>query len=147
MSAPSRRAYLRRDGADTDPQVLQRDRAVVGTVIERPERRQFRRVSLAGTADVVAGRIRPGVVVRVLDLSRGGGLIESGARLLPGANVDLQLESADARATIRARVVRCFVGSVSPARIVFRGALEFDAPLPAASVVDVSNCDSGKCGN
>ena len=101
---------------------------------ERPERRQFRRVSLADAANVVAGRIRPGVVVRVLDLSRGGGLIESGARLLPGANVDLQLESADARATIRARVVRCCVGSVSPVRIVFRGALQFDAPLPTSSV-------------
>ena len=70
--------------------------------------------------------------MRVLDLSRGGGLIESGARLLPGANVDLQLASVDARATIRARVVRCCVGSVSPVRIVFRGALQFDAPLPVA---------------
>ena len=105
---------------------------MVGTVTERPERREFRRVSLADTAYVVAGRIRPGVVVRVLDLSRGGGLIESGARLLPGTNVDLQLESTDARATIRARVVRCCVGSVSPVRIVFRGALQFDAPLAVA---------------
>ena len=107
---------------------------MVRTVTERPERRQFRRVSLADAADAVAGRIRPGVIVRVLDLSRGGGLIESGVRLLPGANVDLQLESAEARATIRARVVRCFVGSVSPVRIVFRGALQFDAPLPTSSV-------------
>ena len=98
------------------------------------ERRQFQRVSFGDAADALAGRIRPGVVVRILDLSRGGGLIESGARLLPGANVDLQLESPDARATIRARVVRCCVGSVSPVRIVFRGALQFDAPLPASSV-------------
>lgn len=106
---------------------------------ERPERRQFRRVSLVDASDAVAGRIRPGVVVRVLDLSRGGGLIESGARLLPGANVDLQLESADARATIRARVVRCFVGSVSPVRIVFRGALQFDVPLAVA--IGMSDAD------
>ena len=101
---------------------------------DRPERRQYRRVSLADSADKVGGRIRPGVVVRVLDLSRGGGLIESGARLMPGASVDLQLESAEARTTIRARVVRCFVGSVSPVRIVFRGALQFDVPLPTSSV-------------
>lgn len=94
------------------------------------ERRQFRRVCLSGAADFVAGRIRPGVTVRVLDLSRGGGLIESGARLLPGTNVDLQIEAPNARTTIRARVVRCFVGSVSAVQVVFRGGLQFDVPLP-----------------
>ena len=115
---------------------------MVRAVTDRAERRQFRRVSLVDAAGAVAGRIRPGVVVRVLDLSRGGGLIESGARLLPGANVDLQLVSVDARATIRARVVRCFVGSVSPVRIVFRGALQFDAPLPLT--IGVSDAASGR---
>ena len=113
-------------------------------MIDRAERRQFRRVSLNDSADTVAGRIRPGVVVRILELSPGGGLIESGARLLPGTSVDLHLESGAARAAIRARVVRCFVGSVSPAQIVFRGALAFEVPLLLSAVSGDLFRDSGE---
>ena len=113
---------------------------------ERTERRRFCRISLANAAEVVAGRIRPGLVVRVLDLSPGGGLIESGARLLPGSTVDLHLEFGTTRTAIRARVVRCSVGSVSPVHIVFRGALQFDVPLPVTSVCDGDLFDqSGVC--
>ena len=109
---------------------------------EHAERRRFHRVSVADSPDSVTGRIRPGLRVRVLDLSPGGGLIETSARLLPGSSVDLQLESSpmalqpgvrDARTLIRATVVRCCIGGLSPERIVFRGALQFDEPRSTAT--------------
>lgn len=93
------------------------------------EKRQHPRTLHAEDAPVVTGRIRPGLPIRVVDLSDGGGLIETSARLQPGASVDLYLECATWRARIRARVVRCAVGSLSPARIIFRGALQFETPL------------------
>jgi hypothetical protein len=86
-------------------------------------------------AETVTGRIRAGLPIRVVDLSEGGGLIETAARLRPGASVELYLESPLWRARVRARVIRCEVGSLAPARITFQGALEFDAPLTTAGAM------------
>ena len=96
------------------------------------EKRRHPRVRHEDADTTVTGRIRPGLPIRVVDLSEGGGLIETAARLRPGASVELYLESSNWRARIRARVIRCEVGSLAAARITFQGALEFDAPLTTA---------------
>ena len=68
--------------------------------------------------------------MRVLDMSSCGVLIETGRRLAPGMVVELHLEVPERRQTIRAQIVRCYVGVVLPEALVFRGALDFDGPLP-----------------
>lgn len=112
------------------------------------EKRRHPRTQHVEDAPAVTGRIRPGLPIRVVDLSDGGGLIETSARLQPGARVELYLESTTWRARIRARVIRCAVGSLAPAHIVFRGALEFDTPLLRAERFiqrSESAVDAGVC--
>jgi hypothetical protein len=55
-----------------------------------------------------------------------GALVETGRRLLPGTIVELQLESSECRETLRARVVRCYVSTVRPDGLVYRGGLAFE---------------------
>ena len=96
------------------------------------ERRRARRLPLEALPDALCGRIRPGHPVRVLDMSSCGVLIETSRRLPPGMIVELHLELPERRHTMRAQVVRCYVGVVLPQALVFRGALDFERPLPWA---------------
>lgn len=70
--------------------------------------------------------------MRLLNVSRGGALVESGARMLPGARTELQLSGVK-RQTIRGRIARCRVARIDPVRyegaIVFDDALECGAPV------------------
>jgi hypothetical protein len=106
------------------------------------ERRRARRLPAGALPDPLFGRIRPGHQVRVLDMSSCGVLIETGRRLPPGMIVDLHLELRDRRHTIRAQVVRCYVGVVLPEAIVFRGALDFERPLPWVSELSDVACET-----
>jgi hypothetical protein len=78
------------------------------------------------------GLLRPGQEVRLLNVSRGGALVESHTRLLPGTRADLQLSGAH-RKTVRGRVERCRVAGLDPVRyqgaIVFESALEWTPPV------------------
>ena len=99
------------------------------------KRRHRRRRQFDGT-ERVTGRIRPGLPIRVVDLSEGGGLIETPARLLPGSTVEVYLESPIWHVRARARVIRCAVGRLTPAAITFLGALQFESPLPVLESFD-----------
>ncbi len=55
------------------------------------ERRAWPRTLLLGSDGLAAARLMPGRSVRLLNLSSGGALIETDCRLLPGAQVELQL--------------------------------------------------------
>lgn len=105
-----------------------------GAVTIPRERRHFTRIRLAESGRTVHGRIRPGLTVRVLDLSEGGGLVETAARLLPGARVEVHLGAGLRDGPIRATIVRCVVGSVTASRILFHGALQFDRSSPVRPV-------------
>lgn len=71
--------------------------------------------------------LRPGVPVRVIDLSRGGVLVECASRLRPGTRAELQLIGPHGRYICGGRVQRCAVAQLDPLR--YRGALVFDEPL------------------
>jgi hypothetical protein len=75
------------------------------------------------------GRLRPGRPARILDLSRGGALIETDWRLLPGARVELQLGDPVVRHQVKGRIVRCHVALLDRERIRYRGALAFEEQL------------------
>ena len=66
----------------------------------------------------------------LINIGAGGALIETGHRLLPGANVDLVLERSQHRASVRGRVLRCTVVRLQSASICYRGAIGFDRSLP-----------------
>jgi len=65
--------------------------------------------------------------VQVIDLSRGGALLEAAHPFRPGANVEVQFERDDQRVRLAARVLRCVVFAVHPERgLTYRAALAFN---------------------
>ena len=81
-------------------------------------------------AAVQTARLRTGQRLAVLNIGRGGALVESSARLLPGSAVEIQVPGATADRYVRAVVLRCTVSAVDPARGVrYTGALAFAEPL------------------
>lgn len=91
------------------------------------ERRAWPRVSTLDSN----GRLLPGRVARIVDLSPGGALIETDCRLLPGTLVELQLGDPGARSRVRGRILRCYVAALDRERGVrYQGALAFEEPLP-----------------
>ena len=79
---------------------------------------------------IVSARVRPGHDVSLIDVSAGGALVEGRYRLLPGASVELQLETSQLTAGVRGRVVRCSVSRLRSTSVCYRGAIAFDRHLP-----------------
>ena len=93
------------------------------------DRRSFRRTGI-GEHGIISARVRPGRVVAVIDVSAGGALIEMSQRLLPGAAVDLQFDTAHRRTRLRGRVLRCAVIQLHPTAVSYRAAIAFDCQWP-----------------
>jgi hypothetical protein len=93
------------------------------------ERRVHPRVTTGERPDIARARLRPGRTARVVNVSRGGALIETDSRLLPGAAVDLQLGDPIALYRVRARILRCHVALLEGHRIRYRGAMMFEERL------------------
>jgi hypothetical protein len=72
--------------------------------------------------------LRPGQEVMLLNVSTTGVLVESKARMLPGARADLQL-FGPRRRLVHGRIVRCRVASLQPLK--YEGAIMFDHALDA----------------
>jgi hypothetical protein len=69
----------------------------------------------------------------VVNLSRGGALLESAARMLPGARAELQL-TGGRRRMVCGRIARCQVAHLDPLR--YRGAIVFDESLDVNGGLD-----------
>jgi hypothetical protein len=68
--------------------------------------------------------LRPGQKVLLVNINSRAALVESHARLRPGANTELHLVMRDGRASIRGRLDRCYVSALDPLR--YRGVLVFE---------------------
>jgi hypothetical protein len=91
-------------------------------VVER--RRSDRIESAASTWDRV--RLRTGHEISLVNVSGGGALVETRARLLPGTAIVLHVHTDDRTVAVRARVTRCFVCAIDKnAGVRYRGALAF----------------------
>ena len=88
------------------------------------ERRRDHRIEPAQTSWRPDAVLRPGQLVRLLNICRCGALVESGARLRPGARIELQLAGPTARHVVRGRLERCHVAALEPLR--YRGVIVFD---------------------
>ena len=95
-----------------------------------PDRRGMRRLEAFEEHRIVSACVRPGHRARLIDVSAGGALIETSHRLLPGAPVELQVETGTDRARIRGQVLRCAVVRLRPTWVCYRGAIVFDRHLP-----------------
>jgi PilZ domain len=93
-------------------------------------RRSTHRLCRVEEHGIVSTRVRPGHRAHLVDVSAAGALIETSYRLLPGASVELHLETETARANVRGRVLRSTVVRVRPASVCYRGAIAFDRDLP-----------------
>ena len=93
------------------------------------DRRLSSRTSAVGELGISQARVRPGHEASVLNISAHGALIETALRLLPGRQVELQIERGDELTAIRGRVVRCRVSRVLASRLSYHGAIGFEQPL------------------
>ena len=90
------------------------------------ERRSHSRFGGASVSHMQAV-LRPGRLVRLLNLSSGGALIEGRRPLRPGARVYLQLSTERCSAGRDAQILRCAVASLTGSEGVhYQGALKFD---------------------
>jgi hypothetical protein len=94
------------------------------------DRRTMKRLHRVEEHGVVTTRVRPGHRAHLVDVSAAGALVETSYRLLPGASVELHLETENTHTRIRGRVLRCAVVRVRPSFVCYRGAISFDRHLP-----------------
>ena len=96
----------------------------MATVTSLDERRREARRT-AGTLRCLPNAVlRPGQTVVVVNITSRAALVESDARLRPGAHTELQLAIRDRRTNIRGRLDRCHVAALEPLR--YRGVLLFE---------------------
>lgn len=89
------------------------------------ERRRGPRVAADRFGIAGIGVVRPGVDVRVVDVSLGGVLVESSAAIRPGARTELTLEYAGGvRRPVGVCALRSWVSRLEPLR--YRAVLRFD---------------------
>jgi len=93
------------------------------------ERRSASRRGRAEDHGILMVRIRPGHHAAVVDVSNHGVLIETPHRLLPGAAVELMMETSTNKTAVRGRVLRSTVSCVRASSVSYRGAIGFDRPL------------------
>ncbi len=98
------------------------------------ERRAHLRRNAGELEWLSAFRLKYAPPVSLIDLSRGGALLDVAAyRLLPGTTVVVEIDTLDRQVIVRSHIVRCQVSGLSP-HPIFRGALAFDLaadlPLP-----------------
>jgi hypothetical protein len=91
------------------------------------ERRRERRRPGIGSRWLSRAVLRPGQHVTIIDITSRAALVESEARLRPGAHTELQLSNATARACMKGRLDRCCVTALDPLR--YRGVVMFEELL------------------
>jgi hypothetical protein len=103
--------------------VINRREGVGACGADTHERRSEQRRSAGGVCrpDAV---LRPGQSVVLVNISSRAALVESDARLRPGAHTELQLAMRGRRTNIRGRLDRCHVSALEPLR--YRGVLVFE---------------------
>ncbi len=100
-------------------------------LIER--RAECRRAGGAGRWQTGA-LIRPGLPVTLINICSRAALVESSARLRPGAHTEMQLAGAGGRASVKCRLDRCYVAALEPIR--YRAVLIFEQCLEVGDASD-----------
>lgn len=94
-------------------------------LIERhSERRRERRAGGGAKRWQPDAVLRPGQSITLINVCSRAALVESAARLRPGAHTEMQLTGRGKRESIGGRLDRCWVSALEPLR--YRGVLIFD---------------------
>lgn len=109
----------------------------------KEERRRDGRRAVSETAQAT---LRPGCEVSLIDVSRGGALVQAHRPLRPGARVHVRFITGGRTFALAAHVLRCMVWSIDADEgVVYRGALQFEHPCLGFREAD--SCDEhGACG-
>ena len=89
------------------------------------ERRAHERADGSWSRSIRATLV-PGPRIALVNISRGGALVDGSRPMRPGTRVMLQFTAPGAALGLSARVVRCLVRAVAAEGIVYRAALKFD---------------------
>jgi hypothetical protein len=101
------------------------------------DRRHFVRAVVAAPTAIRA-RVRPGRDVRLIDYSRGGALVQSTSRLLPGSHVELQLSTGQWQWSCTAQVIRAQVWAlVLEEHVRYRVAVQFVRPMDTGTLDEI----------
>ena len=98
--------------------------ALVDPAQDRRDELRLTPADLQWSKDAV---LRPGQAVRLINVSSRAALIESRARLRPGATTELQVARGEQRQGVKGRLERCFVAALEPLR--YRGVIVFEHRL------------------
>jgi hypothetical protein len=95
--------------------------------IDLIERRSERRRPGGGPRWPAKAVMRPGEPITLLNISSRAVLVESAARLRPGARTEIQLNAVASRTSVRGHLQRCYVAALDPLR--YRGVMIFEDRL------------------
>jgi hypothetical protein len=94
------------------------------------DRRHFARLAIFDPRSTVRARVRPGRDVRLIDLSRGGALVQATSQLLPGSEIELQLNIGEWHWSAGGQVVRSRVWALAlDEHVRYRAAVQFARPM------------------
>lgn len=97
---------------------------MASVAVDLSERRGECRRAGSGPRWQTGAIIRPGQPVTVINICNRAALLESPARLRPGAQTEMQLSGPGTRTSIRGRLDRCYVAALDPLR--YQGVLMFE---------------------
>lgn len=93
------------------------------------ERRAYARLAAADLDWLRQVRLKKGPRVTLVDLSRGGALIDSRMQMRPGSTLTLELDGHDTSFELSSEVLRCHLAQIGGSAAVYRGACRFVEPL------------------
>lgn len=89
-------------------------------ITRHDERRRSARLPPVQVGFSAEGLLRPGLDVRILNISRGGALVASPGPLRPSAQADLLVKSDEGQYALHGRIAHCWVDSLTPLRFLSR---------------------------
>ena len=93
-------------------------------------RRRAPRLAPSAFPELKSARLLAGPEVQLINLSRGGALLESDTRIIPGANICIRLVAADAVFLLRGRVLRSRASHLRGSALIYECAVAFDEEFP-----------------
>jgi hypothetical protein len=102
------------------------------------------RVSAAAVPAITGVKLSSGDVVKLINISRSGILVEGKTRFVPGTRVTLTFEGALTPSRVRAKIVRCQVSSISGGSLCYQCGLQFDQPVDLHLADEVATVAAAK---
>jgi hypothetical protein len=109
--------------------MLPEDRSSTPILVRR-NRRAYPRLAADQLGWLKRVRLTSGPAVSLIDLSVYGAYFEVDCRLQRGELTNLELVAEDERETVAGHIIRAEICSLSADAVRYRGALEFERPLP-----------------